>query len=338
MKKYFMLVGKVCLSVILFLGIVIFCLIFLKLNRKNIFQEFTTDYTQRNDFSKNRETECIEQIENEHYVPDVLNKIQETDDNSLLYDFSDENKLSIQKDKNVFSEKSISQEENTQRNEKEKKSSELKSISENTNIDFPNLQKDSEQSDLGFYFAETDVGQKKLYNVNAGVGIVPVFFARGTFLLDYFNQQCFLSPCGTLKIIFSQINQYVFALSFDAVITYLDLFSRNYLKNINLGLSSFFYLVQINISISRFIFNQKNLLEIHFGTGIAYLENINIKINDLISSNIKSLNLALNFGFSLNHFFTEKIFSSFLVNFTYCIPSENKIILVQPGLIFGIKI
>ncbi len=85
------------------------------------------------------------------------------------------------------------------------------------------------------------------------------------------------------------------------------------------------------------IFSEKNLAEAHLGTGIIIFNNPSCIINQVSYNKNNTVYYALDFGFSLKHFFSERFFTAAVCDFSLVFPNSEQLFIIQPALIAGLN-
>ena len=85
------------------------------------------------------------------------------------------------------------------------------------------------------------------------------------------------------------------------------------------------------------IFSEKNLAEIHLGTGLLFFSNPSCMINQTSYNKNNTIYYALDFGFSLKHFFSEHFFTAAVCDFSLVFPYTEQLFIIQPALIAGLN-
>ena len=175
-------------------------------------------------------------------------------------------------------------------------------------------------------------------SVSAACGFSPLFFAGHNFANDFFpDSSVIFSPVSTLGITFPQKNNFTYALYLSAASSSLNLKAPQLYDNINLNFKTNFLLAKIDFSIMHKIFSEKNHVEGHFGTGIVYFNNPSCIINEVSYRKNNSVYCALDFGFSLKHFFSERFFTAVVCDFSLVFPYSEQLFIIQPALIAGLS-
>lgn len=175
--------------------------------------------------------------------------------------------------------------------------------------------------------------------ISSGIGISPVFFSENSFIHNYFNtDSALLVPCFSFAVSFPKENNYYCGFNLSASSTGLEYNQNKFYRTGRLELSTIFFNARCDFSLQKILKSEKNIFEIHAGTGITGFYKTNCNINNQNYTSDTSLNISLGAGFSFRHNFSEKVYASFLCDFNYMIPYSNKLFFIQPAIIAGLNI
>ena len=179
---------------------------------------------------------------------------------------------------------------------------------------------------------------KHKFSVSVACGISPLFFSGHNFANDFFQDSSVIfSPVSSAGITFPNKSDFTYSLYLTAASSSLNLKSPQLYDSINLNFKTNFILTKIDFSIMHKIFSEKNLAEIHLGTGLLFFNNPSCIINQVSYNKNNTVYYALDFGFSLKHFFSERFFTAAVCDFTLVLPNTEQLFIIQPALIAGLN-
>ncbi len=179
---------------------------------------------------------------------------------------------------------------------------------------------------------------KHKFSVSAACGISPLFFAGHNFANDFFQDNSVIfSPVSTIGLTFPQKSGFTYSIYLSAASSSLNLKSPQLYDSINLNFKTSFILTKIDFSIMHKIFSEKNLAEVHLGTGLLFFNNPSCIINQTSYNKNNTVDYAFDFGFSLKHFFSEHFFTSAVCDFSLVFPYTEQLFIIQPALIAGLN-
>lgn len=175
-------------------------------------------------------------------------------------------------------------------------------------------------------------------SVSAACGVSPLLFAGHNFANDFFQDSSVIfSPVSTVGLTFPQKSNFTYSIYLTAASSSLNLKSPQLYDSINLNFKTNFILTKIDFSIMHKIFSENNLAEAHLGTGLLFFNNPSCIINQTSYNKNNTIYYALDFGFSLKHFFSEHFFTAAVCDFSLVFPYTEQLFIIQPTLIAGLN-